>query len=199
MSCEDIVFVQQLVCREREARDREWWEEMRSTYAEDSFVNLSWYQGNGDGFVDGSIAMARKGASSKHKLGPVVVRVKGERAVATLSATIESRTNINGVEADLSSDTRLIYKARKRSQKWEIVGLECLYESDKLSPTLPGQQIVIDSEELKKYRSSYRYLSLVLERKGFPVNTELVGDDRPGGVKRVYDETFAWLQGNETT
>lgn len=195
MSAQDTVSIQQLVCREREARDRCWWAEMRSTFAPEGVVSLSWYQGDAKGFVDGSIRMAQGGSSSTHKLGPVVVRVIGMRALATVSATIEARTSIEGVEADLLSDTRLLYRAAQDSNgQWKLVSLTCIYEKDRIVTAVPGEKITIAAEDLAKYRSTYRCLSFVLESRGFPVNQELVGDDRPEGVTKLYDEAFEWLR-----
>ncbi|KEF60671.1 uncharacterized protein A1O9_02232 [Exophiala aquamarina CBS 119918] len=198
MSVEDIVLVQQLVCREREARDRLWWDEMRSIYTEDSWIDLSWYQGSGKGFIDRSIDLAKRGTSSKHRLGPVVVRVSEDRgrALATVSAVIESRFKLNGIEVDIGSETRLIYKGVKNTHdhKWRLSGLSCIYECDHLRPAIPGQTINIDPEELKPYRSSYRCLSYFLSQQGLSVRMELPGDDRPEQVIKLYDDAFRWLR-----
>jgi hypothetical protein len=198
MSVEDIVLVQQLLCREREARDRLWWDEMRSIYAEDSWIDLSWYEGSGKGFIDRSIDLANRGTSSKHRLGPVVVRVSedGVRALATVSTIIESRFTLNGIEVDLGSETRLIYKAVKSTHdhRWRLSGLNCIYECDHLTPAIPGQSIKIDPEELRLYRSSYRCLSFFLQQQGISVRMDLPGDDRPELVNRLYDDAFSWLR-----
>lgn len=201
MSTEDLILVQQLVCREREARDRQWWEEMRSAYAEDSFINLSWYRGTGAGFIDESVQLAKRGTTAKHQLGPVIVRVGegGSRALATVSASIEARLNIQGVEVDLTSQTRLLYRAIKndREAPWKLCRLDCIYECDHLTPSLPGQSIAISPEDLQPFRSSYKCLSYFLASRGLPTNHELPGDDRPDEVNKVYNEAFCWLAGRE--
>ena len=193
MSADDIIRVQQLVCREREARDRHWWDEMRQVYSPDAFIDISWYRGKPDGFIQGSMQMAQRGASY-HRLRPVVVRVNRDRAVATLSAAIECRVVLDGVEADLDSQARLVYRAVRSENEWKLVSLDCIYQRDTLVPTIPGQQLTLDSERLMAYRSSYRCLSYVLESRGYGVNHELPGDDRPEQVKCIYDDTFAWLE-----
>ena len=192
MLAEDIVRVQQLICREREARDQAWWDEMRATWAEDSHVNVSWYSGPGQGFIDGSVRMQETSTPVKHKLGPVMVRVNGDKAVASVSATILTRAVIEGVEADLGSDTRLIYRAVKKDGVWLLSGLDCIYESDRITAATPGEQIVIDSKMLNKYRQSYRCLSFVLERGGVSANKDLPGDDKPNQVKQLYSSVFGW-------
>lgn len=126
MLTEDIVHIQQLICREREARDRSWWNEMRATWAEDPYVNVSWYSGPGPGFVDGSQKMQSKNAPVKHRLGPILVRVNDNRAVATVSVTISTRVWIEGAEADLRSDARLLYRTVKARDVWLLTRLDCI-------------------------------------------------------------------------
>ena len=70
------------------------WTKRRGPVTEDSFVALTWYQGSGNGFVDGSAAMALGGVPSRHRLSPPVVRIHtrssstaiAERTVATVPA-----------------------------------------------------------------------------------------------------------------
>lgn len=239
MSDQDIITIQQLVYREREARDRCWWEEMRSIYAEDSWIDLSWFRGSGPEFIDESEAMANKGTSSKHQLGPVVVRLSQDRtrALATVSAIIKSRFAVNDVEIDIASEARLIYKVIKlpadlssssssiatstatstsgntssdgdaggcggrlqqQQGRWWLFGLDCIYESDSVTPAIPGQVVPINSDALKQYRPSYRCLSYFLSYKGHSVNQDLPGDDRPDQVKAKYDDAFVWLGKGDT-
>ena len=201
MSAEDIVQVQQLVCREREGRDRQWWDEMRQAYDPEAFINISWYQGKPEGFIEGSKLMYERGAVAAHRLRPITVRVKGDRALATLSAAIECRILLNGVEADLDSQAKLIYKAVRRTSgeggaaaaNWKLFSLDAIYQRDTLTPAIPGEQLSLDMKKLKGYRSSYRCLSYVLEKHGNPVDQNQVGEDRAEDVKRVYDEAFSWL------
>ena len=203
MSAEDIVLVQQIICREREARDRQWWSEMRSLYAEGSWVDLSWYQGTGAGFVEESIKLTKRGTTAKHQLGPVIVRVNetGKRALATVSASIEARfITDDGIEVDLASQTRLVYRAVKDSgvdTQWKLNRLDCIYECDRIIPTVPGEFIKINPADLRLFRPSYKYLSWFLITKGLEVNRELPGDDRPEQVNSLYDDAFDWLRSTE--
>jgi hypothetical protein len=64
----DIAVVTQVVLNERQGRDRGWWDLMRDLYWPDSRVKLSWYDGPGAGFIDGSAAMAERGSVALHHL-----------------------------------------------------------------------------------------------------------------------------------
>ena len=203
LPAQDVIHIQQLVCREREARDRRWWDEMRQVYSPNAQIRLSWYQGTAEGFIDGSIRMANNAnALSAHRLQPIVVRIKGSKAVATLSVTIDSRLILDSVEADLESHARLIYRAAKASDncEWKLVSLDCIYQRDTLRAAITGEHLVVDLELMKSYRSTYRCLSYALEKRGYPVNGDLPGDDRPEQVNQLYDDAFTWLrQGEEVT
>ncbi|GAA1541430.1 hypothetical protein GCM10009827_071130 [Dactylosporangium maewongense] len=89
----DVAAAGQVVLLERQARDRGWWDQMRACYWPDSTAALSWYTGDGPGFVDASRAMAAAGNASVHRLSPPVVQVVGDRAFAEVPAAIEVRTD----------------------------------------------------------------------------------------------------------
>ena len=92
-----VTEVTQLVLTERESRDLGDWPTMRACFHADSLIRISWFNGNGEDFVKGSIDMARRGVLAKHRLGPVRVRLAGERAVASLTAIIDIPTSVAGV------------------------------------------------------------------------------------------------------
>ena len=81
-------------------------------------MRLSWFSGSGPDFVKGSIDMAKRGVLAKHRLGPVLVRLHGDRALATFSGIIDIPTTIGGVEALLSSHARFLYRAERREDRW---------------------------------------------------------------------------------
>ncbi|HSK31812.1 MAG TPA: nuclear transport factor 2 family protein, partial [Candidatus Limnocylindria bacterium] len=82
----DVSAVSQLVLSERESRDNGWWNRMADCFHPDARIRLSWIDGDADAFVKGSIDMARRGMMARHRVGPPMVRLNGERAVASLPA-----------------------------------------------------------------------------------------------------------------
>jgi hypothetical protein len=187
--------VGQLILRERQGRDRGWWDRMAACYAADSAVRLSWFRGSGAEFVARSQEMAGRGDVTRHRLGPPVVDLDGTRAVAEMSAAIELRTVLDGVEVDLTSYTRLLYRAEVRSGQWRIVSLDPVYERDVLAPVLPGTPVPLDAGALAGLRPSYRFLAHVFGARGYPIAGDLYGDDRPGEVAELYNSLFTWLPG----
>lgn len=183
----------QLVLLERQARDRGWWPLMRECYAPGSTVRLSWFRGSGQEFVAASERMAGRGDLSRHRLGPPVVHVRGPRAVIEVAASIEVRTELRGVEADLTSYARLVYRAERGGSRWRVTSLDPVYERDSLFPSVPGTSVPLDPADLAGPRPSYRLLAYVLGQRGYEVGDDLLGDDQPEAVRRFYRETMDWL------
>lgn len=118
----------------------------------------------------------------------------GDRAVVEISAGIEFRDVIGGVEADLTSFTRLIYRLEKTAGTWQIVSLDPIYERDSLVPTVPGEIPQIDRAALAAVRAPYRFLGYYLVQSGYDITDDLYADDRSDEVEDLYRTSFAWLR-----
>jgi hypothetical protein len=184
--------ITQLVLTERESRDLGRWKTMRACFHSDARIRISWIDGDADAFVNGSIDMARRGVLAKHRLGPVRVRIAGDRAVASLLGIIDIPTLVGGVEAQLSSHARFLFRAERRNQKWGLSGFDAVYRRDELQPTVPGQVIQVTPAQLAGFRPSYRMLSFVLTAQGYEVNHELAGEDRPQSAAALERELNEW-------
>lgn len=189
----DITAVAQLILLERESRDLGRWDRMRECFHPDSLVRISWYRGDGPGFVAGSIDMARRNVLAKHRLGPILVRLAGNRAVASLSAIIDIPVTLKGLPAHLSSHARFVYRVERRPpDPWRIAGFDALYVRDEITTPIPGQAVPVTWEEVAKFRPSYRMLSYVLTSQGYDVDHDLPGEDRPETVESLYREIYGW-------
>jgi SnoaL-like domain len=191
----DIDEIQQLILRERQGRDRGWWDRMRAAYSADATVTISWFQGSASEFITRSEQMAANGDRAAHRLSPPVIDIFGDRAVAEVPAGIEVRAEIGGAEVDLVSYTRLLYRAERVSvDTWRLCSLAAVYERDTMVPVLPGTVLAIDHARLARLRPTYRWLAYHLCEKGYPVSPDLPGDDRPETVQAVYSYAFDWLR-----
>lgn len=188
----DITAITQLVVRERESRDLCLWNRMAGCFHEDSRVEISWFQGSGKEFVTASKGMFERGMRAKHRLGPVLVSLNGDRAVATLSGIIDIPETIEGIEMTLSAHCLMLYKVEKRDGEWGLMSFGAIYRRDELIPATPGQSITIPAQDLAGFRPSYRHLTWSLERTGYEVNNDLPGEDRPETVQAVMAEVFGW-------
>jgi hypothetical protein len=187
-----ISAITQLVLAERECRDMGRWERMKGCYHPDGFVRISWFQGNAHEFVDASREMARRSVLAKHRLGPVSVRINGERAVASNAITIDIPATVKGVEVMLSNHARVFYRAVRNDGVWKLWSFEVFYIRDELAPQVAGQVIPVTPEDLAPYRRSYRNMAFILALGGFPVRDDLAGEDRPETVEALCREICDW-------
>lgn len=188
----DITAITQLVVRERESRDLCCWKRMADCFHEDATVDISWFKGSGKEFVEASRGMFERGMRAKHRLGPVLVTLNGDRAVATLSAIIDIPEEIDGVEMTLSAHCLMVYRVEKRDGGWGLMSFGAIYRRDEFVPAIPGQPVSFPVELMQKFRPSYRNLSYSLELAGYDVNNDLPGEDRPETVAAVMAEIFGW-------
>jgi hypothetical protein len=188
----DTTAITQLILRERESRDLALWERMRSCFWPDSLVRVSWFRGTGPDFVTGSIDMFRRGVPAKHRLGPILVTLNGDRAVATLHGIIDLPATIHGVAGTLSTHARLLYRAEKRSDRWGIFGFDAVYLRDEFTSSVPGQFPAINRDDLTGFRASYRMMSYYLKTQGYEIDSNLAGEDRPDLVQALNHELYGW-------
>lgn len=188
----DISAITQLILKERESRDLGRWDDMRACFHPDSQIRVSWFRGNGADFVKGSIDMARRNVLARHRLSPIRVFLSRNRAVATMSAIIEIPAQPQGIEMNLLSYTRFVYRAERREDQWRVFSFDAIYMRDELTPAIPGHSISIDPRELQAFRPTYRLLSYILSKQGYAIDTELAGNDRPESVRALMQEVFTW-------
>jgi len=191
ISVADLV---QLIAHEREGRDRGWWDQMASCYHRDSRVRSMWFTGTGHEFATASRGMATRGDHARHRLSVPSVNLRGERAVVSVPMAIELRIELHGVEADLISYARAIYRLERRDGQHGICDLSTIYERDTLTPVVPGDEIPIDRQRLATLPASYRMLAYYFAIRGYDVNPDLPGDDRPESAEAVVTEAFTWLK-----
>ena len=181
MSSNDVKAIEQLVLREREGRDRGWWDEFENAYHPDAEVWVSWYHGNPAGFVAGT----RKKASQSgqvlnpfvpHQLQPMTVRINGSRAVVILGCKIETQHILDGVEVNLCVFCHLVYRAEQHQGEWKLMSFNCIYERDLITPIIPGTSLTVDVAKLDSYRKAYRFLSYATDKMGRLCDQELPGE-----------------------
>ena len=188
----DISAITQLVLSERESRDLGWWARMADCFHPGARVRLSWIDGSGEDFVRGSIDMAARGMKAKHRVGPPVVRIRGDRAVASLAAIVDVPAVIAGVEVQLSSYTRFLYRVERRDGRWRIAFFDSIYVRDELVAILPGQVPPVSAADVAPYRKSYRMLCHLLSLSGYVPSQDLAGDDLPETAAAMAAEVYGW-------
>ena len=190
---EDISDIVAVIAHEREGRDRGWWDQMAGCYHPDSRVRSMWFTGSGRDFANASRAMAARGDHARHRLSVPSVHVRGERAVVTMPMAIEFRVTLHDVEADLVSYARGIYRLKPYDGRMRICDLSTVYERDSLSAVIPGDVIPLDRQVLAAQPTSYRMLAYYFVTRGYEIDQDMPGDDRPEAADALMTEAFDWL------
>jgi hypothetical protein len=188
-----ITEITQLIVRERDSRDMGFWNRMLDCFHPDALINISWIRGNAREFVEGSKDMAARGMCATHRLGPILVTQNADKAVATLGGVIDIPTELEGKQFHLSAHCLMLYRLEQRAGAWRILGFEAIYRRDELTPVIMGQSVTMPDELFRTFRPPYRNLAWSQHLKGYKVNMDLPGEDRPETVQAIYQRFYAWL------
>ena len=185
--------IDSLIQRERIARDAGRWDEMAGCYHPDSRVEVSWFQGSGREFAERSRNIAGGKVYTFHQMSPAVVTLNGRRALADTGCSVHGLTDLDGVEVDIVSHSRLLWRALRTPAGWLIAGMRAYYISDVLIPMDPGRVPQIDAETFSRLRKSYRSIGYSMKRAGFAVRDDLPGVDMPETVAALREQEQQWL------
>ena len=193
--------IESLVKRERYCRDTWQWEKLRGSWhpdTEHTFVKLSWYEGDIDGFIDGSRKMAEGGTISSHGICPVDIHFSPSfmKAVSESTGTVTIRfEGKDGNLYEVVSWVRFISRLKEAGEDWKISSLEPVYERDAIIPVVPVTKQANDQmlSFRKGERTSYSGMAWLLSQRGFTVAEDLAGSDRPETVQALMSSYFKWL------
>jgi hypothetical protein len=175
----DRIRIEDVMLRERAARDGGRFDEMAACYHPHSWVEVSWYQGPGAGFVEGTRKMARGPLQTFHVIGQSVVTLRGERALMDTECTVHGILELHGAEMDIVSHCRLLWRIQKHEGQWLIAGMRSIYVRDMLLPINPNRIAQLDQAYLETLRPAYRFIAYAMGKGGHPVPANLPGTDRP--------------------
>jgi hypothetical protein len=192
LAATDVSAITQLILSERDSRDLGRWTRMRACFHPDARIRISWIDGDAEAFVRGSIDMAQRGMKATHRVGPPVVRIRGDKAVASFPAIIDIPAVLSGVEVMLSSHARFLFRVERRGGLWRIAFFDSIYMRDELVAVIPGQVPPVTPEDLAGYRKSYRMLCHLLSLTGYVPNQDLAGEDRPETAAAMLAEVYGW-------
>jgi hypothetical protein len=193
----DAFAVSQVLLRERLARETHNYNEEEACFYPDAAVEVSWFKGTAAEFVNSGRMSGASGYSDKSvyfdSMGPASISVHEDRAIADSACAIHTFLPLEGVEASMTSYTRLLCRAQKADGEWRIAGLRAIYIRDQLESCNPAEIPKIDLDKLKLYRPSYRHLSYVLQANGRPMRSDLPGVDQPDVVIALRAAERGWL------
>ncbi|MDR3426162.1 nuclear transport factor 2 family protein [Silvimonas sp.] len=169
-------------------RDLGEWEQLRDLFHPDGTIEITWFEGLGSDFVDGSMRMGASDLRTKHLIGTPVVTFNGDKAIVETNAMIVGEN----VKLDLgcSVHNRFYDLVEKRNGVWKLLRRQSVYDMGTF--TFPQGPVEIDKATVAKYPREYVALAYVLEKSGFPLSRVLAtrGSDLEKTMKA---EGAGWL------
>ena len=129
----------------------------------------------------------------KHWIFPTLLEMNGNRALVESMAAIFDRLTFDGVEFDIFQYCRFVSRVARTETGWRLASFEGIYQRDHIRSVNPAELPPVDWELVKTLRPSYRFLAFTQLRRGYKVNSELLGDDRPDLVEAFYAQEREWL------
>ena len=187
--------IRKLVTEERLWRDTAQFDKVAECYEPDGYVRTTWFEGTAADYLAQSVEIARSGRRSMHPIWPSEVKINGDRATVESMAEIRNRNLVEGVEIDMTMECRFFSRVQLTNGRWRLASFEGIYIKDRLQACRPGTELPIDWEKWSSLRPSYRSLAYIQSLRGYEVNPELLGDDRPDLLDGFYSEASRWLTG----
>jgi hypothetical protein len=187
-----------LIRRERHYRDVKNWPGLLASFVPGAPVRTTWFEGTVEEFAEASRKkMSATGAAAsvpKHWIFPTVLDINADRALAESPAAIFDRLTFDNVEFDTFQYCRFVSRVVRTPDGWRLASFEGIYQRDHMRSVNPAEPLPVDWELVKTLRPSYRFLAYTQLRRGYKVNPELLGDDRPDLLEAFYAQERRWLE-----
>jgi SnoaL-like domain len=184
-----------LVRVERFYRDQRDWGGLLASYVPHAPVRTTWFDGTIEDFVDASRRkMSGPGASAaKHWIFPTALQINDDRALIESPAAIFDRLTFDNVEFDSFQYCRFVSRLVRIAAGWRLASFEGIYQRDHLRSVNPSEPLPVDWKVIATLRPSYKFLAYTQLRRGYKVDPELLGDDRPDLLAAFYERERRWL------
>jgi hypothetical protein len=139
-------------------RDLAQWDALRELFHPDGVIEITWFEGPFNKFVDASMRMGASDLRTKHFIGAPAVTFQGDKALVETNAMIVAENVELGLGCE--SHNRFFDRVEKRNGEWKIVRRESIYDMGSFD---------IDQELVAKHPREYAPLAYLLEKSGFPV------------------------------
>jgi len=183
-----------LVRFERFCRDQRDWDGLTGSYVPNSPIRTTWFEGTIEEFTEASRHKMSTGSQAKHWIFPTMLQIKDDRATIESPALIFDRLTFDGVTFDSFQYCRFFSRVMRTEVGWRLASFEGIYQRDQLQCVNPADPLPVDWEVVKTLRPSYRFIGYTQQYRGYKVNPELLGDDRPDLLEAFYAGEKRWLE-----
>ncbi|POT59922.1 nuclear transport factor 2 family protein [Citrobacter amalonaticus] len=148
-------------------RDLGEWEQLRELFHPDGTIEITWFEGLGSDFVDGSKRMGASDLRTKHLIASpaVTFNADGNKAILETNAIIIAE-NVK-LNIGCECHNRFYDLAEKREGAWKLFRRQSVYDIGTF--TFPSGPVEIDKSVVIKYPREYAALAYLLEQSGFPL------------------------------
>ena len=148
-------------------RDLGEWDQLRDLFHPDGTIEITWFEGLGSDFVDGSMRMGASDLRTKHLIASpeVTFNEAGNKAILQTNAIIIAE-NVK-LNIGCECHNRFYDMAEKRDGVWKLFHRQSVYDIGTF--TFPLGPVAIDQTIAAKYPREYAALAYLLEQSGFPL------------------------------
>jgi hypothetical protein len=183
-----------LVRFERLCRDQRDFAGMVGCYVPRAPVRTTWFDGTVEDFAEASRAKMTSGSQAKHWIMPARLEIKDDRALVESPAVIFDRLTFDTIEFDTFQYCRFVSRVRRTADGWKLASFEGIYQRDQMQTVDPRDPLPVDWDVIKTLRPSYKFIGYTQVKRGYKLNPDLLGDDRPDLLEKFYAREKAWLQ-----
>ena len=183
-----------LVRFERFCRDQRDFPGMVGCYVPNAPVRTTWFDGTVEDFAEASRAKMTSGSQAKHWIMPARLEIKDERALVESPAVIFDRLTFDNIEFDTFQYCRFVSRVLRTADGWKLASFEGIYQRDQMQTVDPRQTLPVDWDVIKTLRPSYKFIGYTQIKRGYTLNPDLLGDDRPDLLEKFYAREKTWLQ-----
>lgn len=182
-----------LVRFERLCRDQRDFPGMLGCFVPNASVRTTWFDGTVEDFAEASRQKMTSGSQAKHWIMPARLEINDGRALVESPALIFDRLSFDGIEFDTFQYCRFVSRVIKTAGGWKLGSFEGIYQRDQMQTVDPRNPLPVDWDIIKSPRPSYKFIGYTQVKRGYNVNPELLGDDRPDLLEAFYAREQKWL------
>lgn len=141
--------------------------------------------------------MVGGGTLSSHSIQPADITIRGKKALALSTGSVNIRVSIDGTEYEMVSLVRFVSRLQHIQLplhwEWRLLTLDAVYDRDYIIPIQPVSARSTIISPPPEARRSYKYLDCVLSRQGFTIAKDLPGTDDENTIAILFEENDRWL------
>ncbi|MRS13659.1 nuclear transport factor 2 family protein [Enterobacteriaceae bacterium RIT691] len=170
-------------------RDTGQWDKLSTLFTEEATIEVTWFEGSAQAFIEASRTMAASTLSSKHLIGMPLIAFNDDKAVAETNATIVGMNE--SIALGSTTHCRLIDCLIKQGGEWKIVDRQVVYDSSAFD--FPKGAVAIDPQIIDRFPMAYASLGYILHSGGYEIKRRFATRNSPE-ERTIRQKAEAWLQ-----